>query len=231
MRFDIITIFPKILDSYFNESLLKKARKKGLISIQAHNLRDFTDDKHKKVDDTPYGGGPGIVLKIEPIIKAIAFAKRQAKSDKRKVKTILFSLRGKKFDQKEAHRLAKYKQLIFICGIYEGVDERVAKYISDDEMSVGDYILSGGELAAAVVIEAVSRLIPGVLGKTESLEEIKGSYPVYTKPEIIKLKVRSEKLSGAKSALGGSRVLKVPPILLSGNHKEIEKWRNKYSSQ
>jgi len=107
----------------------------------------------------------------------------------------------------------------------------VAKYIADEEMSVCDYILSGGELAAAVVIEAVSRLIPGVLGKTESLEEIKGSYPVYTKPEIIKLKVRSEKLSGAKSALGGSRVLKVPPILLSGNHKEIEKWRNKYSSQ
>ena len=225
-QFDIITIFPNILDSYFNESLLKKAQEKGLLKIQTHNLRDFTSDKHRKVDDTPYGGGPGMVLKIEPIYKAVQSlrskvlpAGRHGKSQKSKVRVILFSLRGKKFDQKEAHRLAKYGQLIFICGRYEGVDERVAEYIADEEISIGDYILSGGELPAAIVIEAVSRLIPGMLGKLESLEEKKGSYPVYTKPESIELKVKSQK----------SKVIKVPKVLLSGNHKKIEEWREKNS--
>jgi tRNA (guanine37-N1)-methyltransferase len=213
IRFDIITIFPRILDSYFNESLIKKAQEKGLFKIQTHNLRDFTADKHHKVDDSPYGGGPGMVLKFEPIAKAVQLLKRKVKSEKRKTRTILFSLRGKKFDQKEAHRLAKYNQLIFICGRYEGVDERVAKYVADEELSIGDFILSGGELPAAIVIEAISRLVPGVLGKSESLEEHKGTYPVYTKPEVVKL-------NGKK--------LKVPKVLLSGNHKEIEKWRNSF---
>lgn len=129
----------------------------------------------------------------------------------------MFSLRGKKFDQKEAHRFAKYDRLIFICGRYEGVDERVAKYVADEEISIGDYILSGGELAAAVVVETVSRLVPGILGKMGSLEEIKGSYPVYTKPETIKLKVKSGKL----------KVIKTPKVLLSGNQKKIEEWRAK----
>ncbi|MBI3046416.1 MAG: tRNA (guanosine(37)-N1)-methyltransferase TrmD [Candidatus Harrisonbacteria bacterium] len=219
MRFDIITIFPKILDSYFSESLLKKAQDKGLIKIQIHNLRDFTGDKHHKVDDTPYGGGPGMVLKAEPVYKAVQAIKLKVKSSKLKVRTILLSLRGKKFDQKEAHRLAKYGQLVFICGRYEGVDERVAKYVADEELSIGDYVLSGGELPAAIVIEAVSRLIPGMLGKSESLEERKGTYPVYTKPERIELKVKSGKL----------KVFKVPPILLSGDHKKIEEWREKNS--
>lgn len=216
MRFDIITIFPKILDSYFNESLLKKAQDKGLLKIKAHNLRDFTNDKHRKVDDSPYGGGPGMVVKAEPVYRAVQASKLKVKSSKLKVKTrvILFSLRGKKFNQKEAHRLAKYDQLIFICGRYEGVDERVAKHIADEELSIGDYILSGGELPAAVVIETVSRLIPGVLGKSESLEEIKGSYPVYTKPESVKL---------------GGKNRKVPKVLLSGDHKKIDEWRRKYS--
>ncbi len=218
MRFDIITIFPKILDSYFNESLLKKAQDKGLLKIKAHNLRDFTNDKHRKVDDSPYGGGPGMVLKAEPIAKAVAYTKqrnkRTEKQRNKKTRVILFSLRGKKFNQKEAHRLAKYDQLIFICGRYEGVDERVAKHIADEELSIGDYILSGGELPAAVVIETVSRLIPGVLGKSESLEEIKGSYPVYTKPESVKL---------------GGKNRKVPKVLLSGDHKKIDEWRRKYS--
>lgn len=216
-RFDIITIFPEILDSYFQESLLKKAQEKGLIKIQTHNLRDYTSDKHRKVDDTPYGGGPGMVLKFEPINHTVQILKRKAKSEKGKVRTILFSLRGKKFDQKEAHRLAKYEQLIFICGRYEGVDERVAKYIADEELSIGDFVLSGGELPAAIVIESVARLIPGMLGKMESLEEKKGSYPVYTKPEAIKLKVKS----------GKSKVIKVPKVLLSGNHKKINEWRSK----
>ena len=211
-RFDIITIFPKILDSYFQESLIKKAQDKGLLKIQTHNLRDFTADKHHKVDDTPYGGGPGMVVKAEPIATAVARIKNQESRIKKR-RVILFSLRGKKFDQKEAHRLAKYDQLIFICGRYEGVDERVAEYIADEELSIGDFILSGGELPAAIVIEAVSRLVPGVLGKSGSLEEHKGTYPVYTKPETVKIKGKNRK---------------VPKALMSGNHKEIEEWRNKF---
>jgi tRNA (guanine37-N1)-methyltransferase len=216
-RFDIITIFPHILDSYFNESLLNKAQEKGLIQIQLHNLRDFTNDKHRKVDDSPYGGGPGMVLKTEPIDRAVQFLKRKTKNEKRKTRTILFSLRGKKFDQKEAHRLAKYDQLIFICGRYEGVDERVAQYVADEEVSIGNFVLSGGELPAAIVIEAVSRLVPGMLGKSESLEEMKGTYPVYTKPETVKLRVG-----------GKLKAVKVPKVLLSGDHKKIEEWRNKF---
>ena len=222
MRFDIITIFPKILDSYFGESLIKKAQDKGLFKVGFHNLRDFTADKHRKVDDTPYGGGPGMVIKAEPIMKAVEWIKRQGKklsgaksvSGGLKTRVILFSLRGKKFDQKEAHRLSKYDQLIFICGRYEGVDERVAQYIADEELSIGDYILSGGELPAAVVIEAISRLIPGVLGKKASLEELKGSYQVYTKPEIVSIHGKNRR---------------VPKILLSGDHKKIDEWRNSTS--
>lgn len=214
MKFDIITIFPKILDSYFAESILKRAQNKNLISIKAHNLRDFTLDKHHKVDDTPYGGGPGMVFKVEPIAKAVESIKRQATSKKKKTKsrTILFSLRGKKFDSEVAKRLSKYDQLILICGRYEGVDERVAEYVADEEISIGDFVLSGGELAAGVLVDAVSRFIPGVLGKFESLEEIKGSYQVYTKPEIVKI---------------SSKKRKVPEVLLSGNHKKIEEWRKK----
>lgn len=210
MRFDIITIFPKIFDSYFNESIIKRAREKGLIKITAHNLRDFIADKHKKVDDTPYGGGPGMVLKIEPVYKAVQFLKSKIKSKKSKLRIILFSTRGKKLDSQMAKRLAKYDQLILICGRYEGVDERVAQYIADEEISIGDYVLSGGELPAMVLVEAVSRHIPGVLGKYESLEEIKGSYPVYTKPEVFNR-------------------WKVPAVLLSGDHKKIEEWRKKHS--
>jgi len=212
MKFDIITIFPKILDSYFAESILKRAQIKKLISIKAHNLRDFTLDKHHKVDDTPYGGGPGMVFKVEPIMRAVQLLKSKCKNQRSKLKsrTILFSLRGKKFDSKTAKRLSKYDQLILICGRYEGVDERVAEYIADEEISIGDFVLSGGELAAGVLVDAVSRFIPGVLGKLESLEEIKGSYQVYTKPEVVKI-------SGKK--------YKVPEVLLSGNHKKIEEWR------
>ncbi|MHB9019519.1 MAG: tRNA (guanosine(37)-N1)-methyltransferase TrmD [Minisyncoccota bacterium] len=208
MKFDIITIFPKILDSYFAESILKRAQIKKLISVKVHNLRDFSLDKHRKVDDTPYGGGPGMVLKADVIDRAVS--KIRSKSKKIKSRTILFSLRGKKFDSEIAKRLSKYDQLILICGRYEGVDERVAEYIADEEISIGDFVLSGGELAAGVLVDAVSRFIPGVLGKFESLEEIKGSYQVYTKPEIVKI-------SGKKR--------KVPEVLLSGNHKKIDEWR------
>lgn len=218
MRFDIITIFPKILDSYFSESILKRAQEKRLIKIVAHDLRDFSKERHKKVDDSPYGGGPGMVLQIEPIEAAVNNAKRKAKSAKRK-RIILFSTRGKKFDAKSAARLAKYDQLIFICGRYEGVDERVAEDIADEEISIGDFVLSGGELPAAMVIEAVSRFIPGVLGKYESLEEVKGSYPVYTRPEVFI----------AKSKLQRAKRLVVPKVLLGGDHKKINEWRQNKS--
>lgn len=220
MIFNVITIFPKIFNSYLKESLLAKAQKKGLLKINFVNLRDFTKDKHKTVDDKPYGGGPGMVLKVEPVYKAVQLLKSKIspaqifrkknlggqENQKSKVRTILFSTRGKKFDSKTARRLALCDQLILICGRYEGVDERVAKYIADEEISIGDYVLSGGELPAMILIEVVSRHIPGMLGKKESLEEIKGSYPVYTRPEIL-------------------RKWKVPKVLLSGNHKKIEEWR------
>jgi len=205
MKFDIITIFPEIFNSYFSESIIKRAKEKGLIKINVHNLRDYTIDKFQRVDNSPYGGGPGMVMMVEPIMKAVKKIKKG-----RKTKVILFSTRGKKFDQKKAKEFSKLDQLIMICGRYEGVDERVAQYIADEEISVGDYVLTGGEIPAMVVVDAVSRFIPGVLGKHESLEEIKGSYPVYTRPEeiIINKKKRT-----------------VPGVLISGNHKKIEEWR------
>jgi tRNA (guanine37-N1)-methyltransferase len=213
MRIDIITIFPKIFDSYLKESLLSRAQKKNLLEIKIHNLRDFTADKHRKVDDRPFGGGPGMVLKIEPIYKAVNSILKNPKSpiSKSKNRVILFSTRGKKLDAKTARRLSKYNRLILICGRYEGVDERVAKYVAEEEISIGDYVLSGGELPALVLIEAVGRFLPGFLGRSESLEEIKGSYPVYTRPEIFSPK-KNKKWA-------------VPKVLLSGDHKKIQKWR------
>ena len=252
MRFDIITIFPKIFNSYLEESLVKRAQKKGIIKIFVHNLRGFTSDKHKKVDDSPFGGGPGMVLKIEPIYKAVGSilrifnfsrSKDRGSSTKsgqfsiskhKKSRVILFSTRGKKFDSKTAKRLSKYDQLILICGRYEGVDERVAKYIADEEISVGDYVLSGGELPALILIESVSRFLKGFLGKQESLEEIKGSYPVFTRPEIfipppppslIRANRRIRKHEKVVSSTG--KRLTVPRVLLSGDHKKIKEWRGK----
>lgn len=237
MVFDVISTIPESLESYLGASILARARKKKLIKVNLINLRDFADvvlrpnqdlaapqpargDRKLSrltVDDRPYGGGPGMVLKFQPIAKAVAFAKLKAKSKKLKTRTILFSTRGKKFTSKEARRFAKYDELILICGRYEGVDERVAKHIADEEISIGDYILEGGELPALVLIDAVSRHIPGVLGKHESLEEIKGSYPVYTRPEVVEFKSKKLKV----------RKLKVPKVLLSGDHKAIELWRKK----
>ncbi len=214
ISFNIISLFPEAF-SYFNISILKRAQKKGIINIKIINPRDFSIDKHKKVDDRPYGGGPGMVLKIDPIYKAVQFIKkRYIKSKKQKTRIILFSLKGKKFNQAMAKRLTRYENLILICGHYEGVDERIAKYIADEEISVGDYILSGGEIPAMIVVDAVSRLIPGVLGKYESLEEIKGSYPVYTRPEVFYPNPKNKKIAW-----------RVPKILLSGHHQKIKKWR------
>jgi len=216
MTFHVLTIFPHIFDSYLNESILRRAQDGKHITVHIYNIRDFTDDKHRTVDDTPYGGGPGMVLKIDPIYKAVKKIKSGVRG-KKKIRTILFSTRGKKFDTKTARRLVKYDHLVFISGRYEGVDERVAKYVADEEISIGDYILSGGELPSLVVLEATARFVPGVLGRYESLEDIKGSYPVYTKPEVFEI---SEK--------GKKKKLSVPKVLLSGDHKEIKKWREKY---
>jgi tRNA (guanine37-N1)-methyltransferase len=229
MRFDILTIFPKILDSYFSESILKRAQEKGLIQIQAHDIRAFSKDKHRKVDDRPYGGGAGMVMLFEPIAGAVQkaisnfrFSVSNGKRRKPKRRTILLSTRGKVFTNQEAKRLSKYDQLIFICGRYEGVDERVAQYVADEEISLGDYVITGGELGAAIIIDAVSRQIPGVLGKLESLEENQGSYPVFTKPDVIRYKPMP---TGRQASTRSYKLLKVPPVLLEGNHKLIDAWR------
>lgn len=217
LTFEIITIFPEIFCSYLKESLIKKAIKKKLIEINIYDLRKWTTDRHKTVDDKPYGGGLGMVLKVEPIYKAV---KELNSLKKRKSKVILFTPRGKKFNQKTAYQLSKSKRIIMICGRYEGVDERVAKHIADLKLSIGNYDLMGGELPAMVVVETVSRLIPGVLGKPELLKERitekKGfiEYLQYTRPEIFEPKK--------------SIKWKVPKILISGNHKKIEEWRKKH---
>lgn len=221
VKFEVITVLPEALASYFDFSIMGRAQVKGLISVRWHDLRKYGEGKRQTVDDSPFGGGPGMVIKFEPVAKAIGAilsAKRQKtnnkqiqipKYDRKKTRVVLFSTRGKVFNGKEAKRLAKYERLVLVCGRYEGVDERVKK-IADEEMTVGNFVLAGGELAAAAVIESVARFVPGVLGKEGSLEERKGSYPVYTRPAEVKV--------------DGKR-LKVPEALMSGNHKEIEKWR------
>lgn len=221
MKFDIITIFPKIFDSYFNESIIKRAREKKLIEIGVHDLRKFSTDKHKKVDDKPYGGGPGMAFKIEPIVKAIvSILKGKRKNEKGKTKVILFSPAGKQFTNKMAADLAKKAgRLILICGRYEGVDERVKKAVRDiglkvEEISIGPFVLTGGELPAMVLVDAVARRIPGVLGKEESLEEKRHGIgiPVYTRPEVFTFR---------------GKKYRVPKVLLSGAHEKIEEWKRK----
>jgi len=210
-RFDVITIFPDIIKAYTDTSILGRAQKRKLMRVRGIDLRNFTTDRHKTVDDAPFGGGPGMVLRADVIARAVRYAKRGDRSGT-KTRTILFSTRGRAFDQLSARRLARYDRLVFICGRYEGVDERVASDIADEEISIGDFVLSGGELPALVVLEAVARHVPGVLGKSESLEEVNGSYPVYTRPRDMK---------------SGGNTLSVPEVLLGGNHKEIENWRKK----
>ncbi|MBC8499073.1 MAG: tRNA (guanosine(37)-N1)-methyltransferase TrmD [Candidatus Atribacteria bacterium] len=217
MRFDIITIFPKIFDSYFNESIIKRAQKRKLIKINIHNLRDFTKDKHKTVDDKPYGGGFGMVLMVEPIYKAVKEIKNKIFKNK-KSKVILLSPKGKKFNQKMAQKFSKLDQLIIISGRYEGVDERVTKYVADEEISIGDYILTGGELPAMVLVDTIARLIPGTIteGSLEEESFTKNDkykeYPHYTRPEKIKINKKERR---------------VPKILISGNHKKIKDWKER----
>ncbi|OGY44211.1 MAG: tRNA (guanosine(37)-N1)-methyltransferase TrmD [Candidatus Buchananbacteria bacterium RIFCSPHIGHO2_01_FULL_39_14] len=227
ITFDLITIFPKAFDSYLAESIIKRAQQKKLIKIKIHNLRDYTMDKHKKVDDRPYGGGPGMILMVESISKALRALKSKIKNQKSKIRIIMLTPAGKKFTQREVERLAKYNQLILLCGRYEGFDARVDKLV-DEKISIGDYVLSGGELPAMVVVEAVARQIPGVVGHKDALSEetfAKGldyvEYPQYTRPEKFKVKSQKSKV----------KIMEVPKVLLSGNHKEIKKWRERQSKK
>jgi tRNA (guanine37-N1)-methyltransferase len=228
MNFQIITIFPGMLDSYFNEGMVQRALKKKIIKIKSHNLRDWTDDKHRSVDDSPYGGGAGMVMKAEPIVKALRALKLKVKSEKlkadsktKKVKVVLLSAKGRKWTQAMARKYSKLDEVIFICGRYEGVDERVLNFI-DEEISIGDYVLTGGELGAAVMIDSITRLLPGVLGNSESAVAESHSaegileYPQYTRPEVLTI---------------GKKSYKVPGVLLQGNHQKISQWRKDHSTQ
>lgn len=205
MRIDILTLFPKMFKGPFNESIVKRAQEKGLVEIHIHDLRRWAKGKHKQVDDRPYGGGVGMVLMLEPVYRALQELKAQNS------KVILLDAGGVPFKQKKAQELSKLDHLILIAGHYEGVDERVREHLVDEELSIGDYVLTGGELPAMVVVDAVVRLIPGVLEKPEatkfeSFSDDLLEYPQYTRPESFK-------------------GWKVPRVLLSGNHKEIERWR------
>lgn len=218
MRFDILTIFPNILDSYFDSSILKRARDKKLIEVRTHDIREAATDKRKTVDDTPYGGGPGMVIKIEPVYKTL---KKIYKVKSKKTRVILLTPRGNTLDQNKVKQLAKYDRLILIAGHYEAIDARIDKFI-DEKISLGNFVLTGGELAAACVVDSVSRLVKGVVGKEESVADESFSFydkqskqfniefPQYTRPDKF-------------------MNLAVPKVLLSGNHKLIKEWRQKQS--
>lgn len=216
MRFDIVTLFPESITPYTHASIVKRAIEGGRVEICFHQLRDWATDKHQITDDTPYGGGAGMVMKVEPFDLALADIK--AIDPKGRSRVILLSAKGKRFVQADARRLAEYDRLILLCGRYEGVDERVAEHLADEELSIGDFVLTGGELPAMMVVDAVTRLLPGVLGNetsaiTESFSDgATREHPQYTKPEVY-------------------RGWPVPPVLLSGHHAEIEAWRRNQSVQ
>ncbi|MDD5120206.1 MAG: tRNA (guanosine(37)-N1)-methyltransferase TrmD [Candidatus Omnitrophica bacterium] len=208
MRIDIITIFPKMFSWVLGESIIKRAQAKGKVKIFTHNLRDFTLDKHLKVDDRPFGGGSGMVIQAEPVFRAVEAIKKKIKG---KSKVILLCPQGKRFDQNRAKKLSKCSNLIFICGHYEGIDERVRLYLADEVISIGDYVLTGGELPAMVLVDSIVRLIPGVLGDKNSLnfESFEGNlleYPQYSRP-------------------ANFRKWSVPEVLVSGAHDKISAWR------
>src|SRR5260221_13624724 len=205
MKIDVLTLFPGMFIGPLDESIVKRAREAGLLDLKIHNLRDWTHDRHKTVDDRPFGGGPGMLLKVEPLFEAIESLQRE------KTRVILLSPSGRKFDQSIARELAQQEDLLLVCGSYEGFDERVRETLADDELSIGDYVLTNGALPVMVVIDAVTRLMPGVLGDDESSREESFSqglleYPQFTRPAEF-------------------RGMKVPDVLLSGNHAEIARWR------
>jgi tRNA (guanine37-N1)-methyltransferase len=216
MQFDVFTILPEVFPTYLDTSILKKARERGLIEVRVHNIRDYTHDKHHTTDDTPYGGGGGMVMKPEPIFEAIesvlglASPPTQPTPDSN-IPVILLTPQGRVFNQTIAEELSRYDRIALLCGRYEGIDERIREHLVTDEISIGDYVLTGGEIPALILIDAVSRLIPGVLGDPTGAEDDSHSmglleYPHYTKPADF-------------------RGWKVPDILLSGDHAKIEKWR------
>lgn len=211
MQFDVLTLFPRMLEGPLEESILKRARERGLVTVQVHNLRDFTHDKHHVVDDKPFGGGPGMLLKPEPIFEAVETLQRAA------TRVVLMCPQGRPLTTTVARELAQQPHLLIICGHYEGVDERVREALVDDEISIGDYVLTNGALAAAVLVDAVARHVPGVLGDEESASRdsfatglLEG--PQYTRPAEF-------------------RGMKVPAVLLSGNHEEIARWRESQARQ
>jgi tRNA (guanine37-N1)-methyltransferase len=211
IRFDILSIFPEMFESPFNCSILKRAQEGGIVEIHLHNIRDYAEDKHKMTDDAPYGGGGGMVMKVEPIDRALA----SVAPVRDNALVVLLTPQGETFSQKIAEEMAVCSRIVLICGHYEGVDERVRVYLVDKEISVGDFVLTGGELSAMVVVDAVSRLVPGVLGNYESASFDSFStglleYPHYTRPAHY-------------------RDWQVPEVLLSGHHREIETWRRKES--
>ena len=211
MRIDILCLFPEMFASPLEQSIIKRARERGLVNIVIHDIRDYTHDKHHTVDDYPYGGGPGMVLKPEPIFEAAEALKQQLGVSEMPI--MLLTPQGRLFSQSIAGELALLPHLVLICGHYEGLDERVCEHLATDEISIGDYVLSGGELAALVVVDAIVRLIPGVLGSQDSASIDSHSnglleYPQYTRPQVY-------------------RGWPVPSVLLSGNHGEIAEWRRR----
>ncbi|MGA2587890.1 MAG: tRNA (guanosine(37)-N1)-methyltransferase TrmD [Candidatus Aminicenantales bacterium] len=207
MRFDIITIFPEMFEGFLSGGIIKRAIQKSLIEINVHNLRDFTTDRHRQVDDRPFGGEEGMVFKPEPIFAAV----ESIRPAMEQAPVYLLSPQGRRFDGRLAEEIARRPQVILICGRYEGVDERVAEHLATDEISIGDYVLTGGELAAMVVVDAAARFVPRVVGKEESVRhdsffEDRLDFPQYTRPRDF-------------------RGMKVPQVLFSGDHKKIEAWR------
>lgn len=211
MRIDILSLFPETFVSPLNQSIIKRAREQALVNIVIHDIRDYTHDKHHTADDYPYGGGPGMVLKPEPVFEAAEAIERQLGVSE--VPVILLTPQGRLFSQSVAQELALHPHLMLVCGHYEGLDERVCEHLATDQISIGDYVLSGGELAALVVVDAVVRLIPGVLGSEDSASSDSHSnglleYPQYTRPQVY-------------------RGWTVPPVLVSGNHGEVAEWRRR----
>ena len=218
MIVDVVTIFPQLIKNFADYGVIKEAFSKEIIRLNIHNLRDFSKDRHRKVDDKPYGGGFGMVMMVQPFFDAVRFIKKENKGLKsEKQKTILFTPRGKVLNQKMIKELSGMENIIMLCGRYEGVDERVSELVVDLEISAGDYVLTGGEIPAMILIDGIARLLPGVINSIESLdvesfEKNLLEYPQYTRPSVF-------------------RNRKVPEILLSGNHAEIEKWRKEKSEK
>ena len=210
MEFDVVTIFPRMVGGLLAEGILGRAIERGLLTVRVRDLRDFTDDRHRVVDDVPYGGGPGMVLKPDPLFRAVDTIRRE-RGDVGAV--LLMSPQGRRFTQADAARLGRLEHVVILCGRYEGVDDRVREHLATEEVSIGDYVLSGGELPALVVIDAVARLVPGVVGDEASVEAdsfARGllDFPHYTRPALF-------------------RDLMVPAVLLSGHHGEIRRWRKR----